>query len=185
MTTDIFVGGRSLKKVDFMKEMLDVYDINGNKTGEVVERYKHQIPGNYYLCIHAYIVTRDKKYIIQRRSMEKKYFPGIWDITCGAADSGENSYTAAVREVKEELGIDVSSYPYHLIGRSIYFDCLNDVYFFYTDFSAEDCIPDPEEVMDVKAIDSAELISLINDSSFKSDEYLAMIINEIETGSKA
>ena len=73
-----------------MKEMLDVYDINGNKTGEVVERYHHQIEGNYYLCIHAYIVTSDGKYILQKRSMEKKYFPGIWDITCGAADAGED-----------------------------------------------------------------------------------------------
>jgi len=162
-----------------MKEMLDVYDINGNKTGEVVERYKHQKEGAYYLCIHAYIVTRDNRFIIQRRSMTKKYFPGIWDITCGAADSGEDGYTAAVREVGEELGIDVSGCECRLVGKSIYFDCLNDVYFFYTDFSVEDCVPDPEEVMEVKAVSADELISLIKESSFKTDEYLEMITNEI------
>ena len=162
-----------------MAELLDVYDINGNKTGEVVERYKHQKPGNYYLCIHAYIVTRDGRFIIQRRSMEKKYFPGIWDITCGAADSGEDSYTAAVREVKEELGIDVSNCKYHLVGKNIYFDCLNDIYFFYTDFSVDDCVPDSAEVMEVKAVDARDLLSLIEDSSFKSEEYLKIINREI------
>ena len=158
-----------------MKEMLDVYDINGNKTGKVVERYHHKKDGAYYLCIHAYIVTRDNKYIIQRRSMTKKYFPGIWDITCGAADSGEDSYTAAVREVREELGLNLKGCEYRLVGKNVYFDCLNDVYFFYTDYSVDDCILDPEEVMDVKEIDAEELIDLIKDSPFKSDDYLNMI----------
>ena len=162
-----------------MKEMLDVYDINGNKTGEVVERYHHKKDGAYYLCIHAYIVTRDNKYIIQRRSMKKKYFPGIWDITCGAADSGEDSYTAALREVKEELGLNLEKCEYRLVGNNIYFDCLNDVYFFYTDYTVEDCVLDPEEVMDVKAIEGDELISLINDSPFKNDKYCQMIKNAI------
>ena len=162
-----------------MKEMLDVYDINGNKTGEIVERYHHQKDGAYYLCIHAYIVTRDKKYIIQRRSMTKKYFPGIWDITCGAADSGEDSLTAAIREVKEELGLNLEGCRYTLAGRNIYFDCLNDVYFFYTDYTIDDCVPDPEEVMDVKAVDSKELMELINESPFKSDEYCSMIENNL------
>lgn len=163
-----------------MKEMLDVYDINGNKTGEVVERYHHQIEGNYYLCIHAYIVTSDGKYILQKRSMEKKYFPGIWDITCGAADAGEDSYTAALREVKEELGLELEGYEYRLIGRNIYFDCLNDVYFFYTDYSVEDCVLDPAEVMEVKSVYATELLSFINESPFKSTEYFAMIKNETE-----
>lgn len=162
-----------------MKEMLDVYDINGNKTGEVVERYHHKKDGAYYLCIHAYIVTRDNKYIIQRRSMSKKYFPGIWDITCGAADSGEDSYTAAIREVREELGLDLNGYEYSLIGRSVYFDCLNDIYFFYTDYTVEDCVIDVEEVMDVKAVDSDELMKLLNESPFKDLGYCGMIRENI------
>lgn len=158
-----------------MKEILDVYDINGNKTGEVVERGFHQKEGAYYLCIHAYIVTRDNKYIIQQRSMTKTYFPGIWDITCGAANTGEDSYTAALREVKEELGLDLSGCRYTLAGRNIFFDCLNDVYFFYTDYTVDDCVLDPDEVMDVRAVDFNELMDLINDSTFKSDEYCDMI----------
>ena len=162
-----------------MKELLDVYDINWNKTGEVVERYHHQKPGAYYLCIHAYIVTRDKKYIIQQRSMKKKYFPGIWDITCGAADSGEDSYTAAVREVGEELGLDVSECEYELVGKHIYFDCLNDIYFFYTDYTKSDCVLDPEEVMAVDEVDEALLMKLIDDSPFKSDEYCTIIKNAL------
>ncbi len=158
-----------------MKEMLDVYDINGNKTGEIVERYHHQKDGAYYLCIHAYIVTRDNKYIIQRRSMTKKYFPGIWDITCGAADSGEDSYTAALREVKEELGLDLEGCRYTLAGRNIFSDCLNDIYFFYSDYTVDDCVLDSDEVMEVRAIDFNELMELINNSPFKSDEYCQII----------
>jgi 8-oxo-dGTP pyrophosphatase MutT (NUDIX family) len=163
-----------------MTELLDVYDIDGNRTGETVERYKHSKPGAYYLCIHAYIITPDNKFIIQRRSMEKKYFPGIWDITCGAADSGEDSYTAALREVREELGLDLSECKYKLVGKNIYFDCLNDVYFFYTDYRSTDCVLDYSEVMEVKDITPAELLHLVNDSPFKSDEYYNMIKDAID-----
>ena len=80
-----------------MAEFLDVYTIDGVKTGEVVERYKHKKSGAYYLCVHAYILTKTSRFIIQKRSMQKKYFPGIWDITCGAANSGETSIKAVLR----------------------------------------------------------------------------------------
>jgi DNA-binding PucR family transcriptional regulator len=82
-------------------------DYDGNKRGFYVERGRHHHKDWWYLCIHAYVYTPDGKFLIQRRSLEKRYFPGIWDITCGAADMGEDSLDAAIREVKEELGLDV------------------------------------------------------------------------------
>lgn len=163
-----------------MTELLDVYTIDGVKTGEVVERYKHKKSGAYYLCPHAYILTPDKRFIIQKRSGKKKYFPGIWDITCGAAESGETSLEAILREVREELGLDLSHAEVKYIGRSIFDDCLNDVYLFYTDFCADDCAFDKSEVEEVKAVDKEEILCLIKNSQFKDDNYYEMIKSFIE-----
>ncbi len=163
-----------------MAEFLDVYTINGEKTGEVVERYKHKKSGAFYLCPHAYILTPDKSFIIQKRSSLKKYFPGIWDITCGAAESGETSFEAILREVREELGLDLSSATCEYIGRSIFDDCLNDVYLFYTDFFAKDCDFDINEVEEVKEVDKKELLNLIKNSQFKDNNYYEMIKNFLE-----
>ena len=101
-----------------VKEYLDVRDYDGNKLGFMVERGKHQHKDWWYLCIHAYIMNNEGKFLIQQRAMTKKYFPGIWDITCGAALAGETSLDAAIRETKEELGLDVSSFDISFIGTS-------------------------------------------------------------------
>ncbi len=158
-----------------MKEMLDVYDIHGNKTGRVAERYHHKEDGAYFLCVHAYIMTPEHKFIIQKRSLEKKYFPGIWDITCGAALSGETSLDAVLREVREEIGLNLSECIHRLIGRTVYLDSLNDVYLFSTPYHTSDCILDTAEVTEVKEVSHAELLDLIKKSQFKDEEYYNMI----------
>ncbi|MCK4257383.1 MAG: NUDIX domain-containing protein [Halanaerobiales bacterium] len=45
------------------------------------------------------------EYLIQKRADHLKLLPGIWAAASGAAIKGEESKTAAIREVKEELGI--------------------------------------------------------------------------------
>ncbi len=158
-----------------MPEYLDVRDYDGNKKGIVVERGKHHHEGWWYLCVHAYIMTPDGKFLIQRRAMTKEYFPGIWDITCGAALSGEDSIDAAIRETKEELGIDVSTFDRTFIGISHCYDCVNHVYLFRGKVELSDLKLQKEEVMDAKFITKEEMLSLIKNSEFKDDQYFDMI----------
>ncbi len=158
-----------------MAEYLDVYDIDGNKKGYTVERGRHSAPGNWFLCVHVYIFTPDGKFLIQRRSLEKEYFPGIWDITCGAALAGETALDAAFRETKEELGLDVTGFKRHFVGKSRCFDCLNEVYFFEGAFELSELVLQKEEVMDAKFVSKDELIDLIVKSNFKDNDYHKMI----------
>ena len=158
-----------------MPEYLDVRDYDGNKRGIVVERGKHQHKDWWYLCVHVYIMNLDGNFLIQRRAMTKEYFPGIWDITCGAALSGEDSVDAAFRETKEELGIDISSFDRAFIGTSHCFDCVNHVYLFKGRVELSDLKLQKEEVMDAKFVSKQELLSLITNSEFKDEEYLEMM----------
>ena len=46
--------------------------------------------------------------LIQQRSSNRKMFPNMWTNTGGACISGETSILTVIRELKEELNIDVN-----------------------------------------------------------------------------
>lgn len=89
-------------------ELLDVYDSLGNKTGRVVERgNKDEIFSNdEHIAVAIIYIENDKgEFLIQKTSKEKG---GHYSSTGGHIKHGEDAYSTIVREVKEELGIDVS-----------------------------------------------------------------------------
>ena len=88
-------------------EKWDILDENGLPTGKTTLRGKNFLKnGEYHLVVHIWVMSDDGKYLIQRRSESKRLMPGEWAATGGAAVAGEDSFTAAARELKEELGID-------------------------------------------------------------------------------
>lgn len=88
-------------------EMRDVYLRDGTFTGLSIPKHTPMKPGQYLL--HSIIIMKmaDGQYIMQQRSLKAKYSPGEWDVTGGGVLSGETSAEAAVREAKEELGVEV------------------------------------------------------------------------------
>ncbi|MBO5726624.1 MAG: NUDIX domain-containing protein, partial [Clostridia bacterium] len=87
-------------------EKWDILNSNGEKTCKTAVRGRTILSaGEYHLVVHIWIMSNDGKFLIQRRSRFKKLMPGEWAATGGAAISGEDSFTAASRELKEELGI--------------------------------------------------------------------------------
>jgi 8-oxo-dGTP diphosphatase len=60
------------------------------------------------ICANVFI-RKDDKYLVLRRSPLKKYAPNVIHPVGGKVDIGENPFEAAVREVKEEAGIDVKN----------------------------------------------------------------------------
>lgn len=62
----------------------------------------NQIPLTFFLRLFY----RKREILVQKRSMLKDSFPGVWDISsAGHVDAGENVDDAAVRELTEELGV--------------------------------------------------------------------------------
>ena len=60
------------------------------------------------ICANC-IIRKNDKYLVLRRSSQKKYAPGVVHPVGGKVDLGENPYTAAVREVEEETGVKISN----------------------------------------------------------------------------
>jgi isopentenyldiphosphate isomerase len=93
----------------------EIFDVV-NERDEVIDRKPrsevHRL-GLLHRAIHVLIYDLPKKKIfLQKRSMKKDRQPGLWGASVsGHVDAGEDYDTAAVREVREEIGLKLDSVP--------------------------------------------------------------------------
>ena len=101
-----------------MEEYITVIDRNRNPLG-VKSRSQIHKDGDWHETFQCWFIERikDEMYIhLQLRSHTKKDFPSLYDITAaGHLLSGETPEDG-VREIKEELGVDVSYEDLHYIN---------------------------------------------------------------------
>ena len=55
-------------------------------------------------CVGALIRNEDGRVFVQRRSLTRRVFPGIWDVVGGHVEPGETLADALAREIHEETG---------------------------------------------------------------------------------
>ena len=93
-------------------EYLDVCAGDGQPTGETVSREIAHRDGIPHRTAHVWIVRKKEKgydILLQKRSMEKESYPGLYDTSsAGHIPAGEEPLPSALRELKEELGIDAA-----------------------------------------------------------------------------
>ena len=91
------------------REFWDIYDANKQPTGRTMKRNDWCLKdGEYHLTVLGVVARPDHTFLITKRVMTKAWAPGWWEVSGGAAQAGEASYDAVLREVKEETGLDVS-----------------------------------------------------------------------------
>ena len=90
-----------------VQEIIDQFDEQGNYVGTINKKIAHQ-KGLWHKAVHVWIVNDNDEIMLQYRCSKKDFFPDIWDVSfAGHVDSGETSIDAAIREGKEELGLDI------------------------------------------------------------------------------
>lgn len=95
-------------------ELFDELDSEGNKTGVVKERSIVHEEGALHATSHIWIVRKsdageNQRYdvLLQKRSENKDSNPGCYDISsAGHVEAGCGYLESAIRELKEELGIE-------------------------------------------------------------------------------
>jgi isopentenyldiphosphate isomerase len=91
-------------------ELLNIFDENKNHVGVTTREEVHKV-GFWHETFHCWFISQgdDKNYIyFQIRSNVKKDYPNLLDITAAGHILAHETVNDGVREVKEELGIDVS-----------------------------------------------------------------------------
>ena len=90
------------------KEYFDILDENGNKTGKSKLRSEVHRDGDWHKAVHIWIINNTGDILLQRRCATKDSNPNKLDISsAGHLSAGDDSLTGALRELKEELNLDV------------------------------------------------------------------------------
>ncbi len=89
-------------------ELWDLLDKDRNPLGLTHPRGRqYPMPkGTYHLVVTVFTVSADGLLLLTRRAPEKNMYPGYLEVTGGSGVAGEDSLTAALRELAEETGID-------------------------------------------------------------------------------
>lgn len=89
--------------------MIDVLNENGEKTGEVVSREDVHKLGLWHKCVHIWIINGKGEVLLQKRSEQKATNPNMWTTaTSGHLSAGDTSIEGAIRELSEEIGLQVN-----------------------------------------------------------------------------
>lgn len=156
-----------------MKEMLDVLNELGEYTGQVVSRKECHRIGLWHRAVYAFVFNKNGEVLLQKRSKQKKTFPEKWDVTVGGhVDSGEYGRQSLIREVKEELGIDVDDdeikYLFCSTSKSndgeIINNHYNEGYLILKDIDVSKIVLEEEEVEEVRFFTKAEILERINNN---------------------
>lgn len=164
-------------------EYWDVFDENGRKTGKKVQRGTEVLkPGEYHLVVHIWVVSSDGRFLIQRRSSERKLMPGEWAATGGAAISGESSFEAAKRELAEELGLKRNRDTLVKLLRLKRKNSFLDVWITTCNLPAEDLVLQKSEVDTAKWVKMSELDRMIKEGEYHNygEHYFDSVFEKID-----
>lgn len=111
-----------------MEEYIDIINKDtGENTGEIKLKSEVHKNGLWHKTAHVWCVNSNGEILLQHRSKDKKNFPNMWDISAaGHISSGESGEQGAIREVKEEIGVDLSISDLKYLGTVIQEVVLND-----------------------------------------------------------
>ena len=174
----------------FEDEFLNLIDSHSRLTHSAKPRSLVHRDGDLHPTVHIWLIKRRDMGIyvlLQKRSPEKDVNPDRYDVSAaGHVSQGGEFRHAAVRELKEELGIEITGEKLELIGlinhRTQYGDIndneLSAVYLCRENIDTENLVLQSSEVSEVCWAEIDEMISCMKNADFPnciSTDELAMI----------
>ena len=142
-------------------ELNDIYDENRNLTGRVHRRGTHWSEGEYGLVVCVWVYDGRGRILLTRRAKGKSY-AGTWENSGGAAQAGETSRQAIVRELREETGIRAEEAEFELLDSGRDGNAHYDYYCLKRDIPLEQIRLQPGETDDVRWASFAQVHEMID-----------------------
>ncbi len=98
-------------------ELIDIYDKQGDPTGQTLPRPQVHARELWHRVALAWIYNSQGEVLLQHRSSDRNAFASMWDVSIsGHIQSGDSAIATAVRELREEIGLQVSPKELTQIG---------------------------------------------------------------------
>lgn len=148
------------------QSFFDVVDEQDQPIGKVASFDEVHRKGLWCRGVHVVIYTEDGNIVMQKRAPSLKYHPSEIEVSVGGGvDAGETPVQAGVREVAEEVGIELDPSELHFVGITKYNHKVNGTYSRNFLYSYTVCLPkerlnmlsNPDEVTRVFLITKRQL----------------------------
>ena len=145
-----------------MEEYWDLYDESRKPLGRTVKRGKLSAEDEaFHVVVMIAVMDGHGRLLCTLRSHDKATYPGVWELTAGSALAGEDSLSAAVRELREETGITAARDELRFIKTVRESAAFIDCYFLRRDIAAEDIVLQEGETVGAKWVSRAEFENMI------------------------
>jgi len=159
-------------------ELWDVYDAERRLTGKLHRRGDFLRKGEYHLVVHIWLLNSKREFLLTKRAPNKG-FPNTWETSGGAAQAGDDSLSAAIREVREETGL--VAFPEN--AQRIYTfrreDDFCDVWLIRQDFDLDRVVLLPGETVDKKYATVEEILEMYEKKELVPYSYLKKFFSKI------
>jgi isopentenyldiphosphate isomerase len=163
-------------------ELWNIYDQYRNMTDRIHERGQEMKAGDYHLVVHVWIVNDDGQFLIQRRQPWKIGFPNMWDCSAaGSAVIGDDSEQAAIREVKEEIGIDLDIQKGERIFTVRFSQGFDDIWLVRQNVAIEELQLQEEEVAEARWASEEEIKEMVKNGEFIPFNYFDQLFEIIHS----
>ena len=135
-------------------EERDFVDKNRKPMGETTTEESKIAEGKYIQIVIICMENHKKEFLIQKRAQKKN---GKWALTGGHVISGEESVHAILREVQEELGLQLEEEKIEFVFSKRAYDCFVDIYYTKKEVELLNLKLEKEEVETVKWMSLEEI----------------------------
>ena len=158
-------------------EIWDLYNAKKQPTGRTMRRGDEIPSGLYHLAVHIWPVNSKGELLVQRRSSTVQWKPNLWAVTGGSAVAGEDSLTAAIRELEEELGYHAEAVQMREIACLRRTNSFCSVYTIRIDQPAQSFSLQKEEVSEIRWCSPARVSRMVSEGILYNygDAYFKML----------
>lgn len=142
-------------------ELLDIYNANRQKTGRTHRRGERLAKGDYILLVCVWVCDGEGRILLTLRAPEKSASPNTWENSGGAAQAGETSRQAIVRELREETGIVAREEDFFLLESDQIRDAFFDFYVLYHPVPLSGIVLQPGETSDARWVTLEEMDEMV------------------------
>lgn len=146
-------------------ELWDLYDKDRKPLNRTHVRGEAFAEGEYYVSCEIWVRNSKGEFLITKRHPDKKA-GNLWEFAGGGTLAGETTAQSAVRELKEETGIQSQESELQLFATYQHKNYFLDLFLLNKDVEISDIVLQPGETIDAKWASEETILKMIDNEEF-------------------